>query len=138
MCGIIVKSIIIYTPTKGRGYNPRQRRRGDLCSLTNCKHIFGFYYNCLNCDLWDSRIYRIRDALGVKIVFHRITELSGVDFLRTTPATATKYVVILPRRVEYHFPFSQPLTVQGVGNTSGASSTQMFGQGAQFRFGCFW
>ena len=40
---VIVKSIIIYTPTKGRGYNPRQRR-GDFCSLTNCKHIFGFYY----------------------------------------------------------------------------------------------
>ena len=28
---------------KRRGYNPRQRRWGR-CSLTNCPHIFGFYY----------------------------------------------------------------------------------------------
>ena len=30
---------------KRRGYNPRQRRWGR-CSLTNCPHIFGLYYNC--------------------------------------------------------------------------------------------
>ena len=29
---------------KRRGYNPRQRRWGR-CPLTNCPHIFGFYYN---------------------------------------------------------------------------------------------
>ena len=34
---------ITYTPKQGRGYNPRQQWWGS-CSLTNCKHIFGFYY----------------------------------------------------------------------------------------------
>ena len=29
---------------KRRGYNPRQRGWGR-CSLTNCPHIFGLYYN---------------------------------------------------------------------------------------------
>ena len=31
---------------KRRGYNPRQRRWGR-CSLTNCPHIFGLYYNAV-------------------------------------------------------------------------------------------
>ena len=39
----IVKPVITYTLKEGRGYNPRQRGWG-VCSLTNCKHIFGFYY----------------------------------------------------------------------------------------------
>ena len=41
---IIVKPVITYTLTKWRGYNPRQRWYG-VCSLMNCKLIFGFHYN---------------------------------------------------------------------------------------------
>ena len=33
-----------YLDIAGRGYNPRQRRRGPF-SLNTCPHIFGFYYN---------------------------------------------------------------------------------------------
>ena len=43
---IIVKPVITYTQTQERGYNPRQRRWG-ACSLTNCKHIFGFHYKAV-------------------------------------------------------------------------------------------
>ncbi len=46
IANLIVKPVITYTLTQGRGYNPRQRWWG-VCSLTNCKHIFGFYYKII-------------------------------------------------------------------------------------------
>ncbi len=53
----IVNPVITYTPKEGRGYNPRQRPWGS-CSLTNCKHIFRFYYkkSILGCEEgWKER-----------------------------------------------------------------------------------
>ena len=41
---IIRKAYNYLDALKRRGYNPRQRRWGR-CSLTNCPHIFGLYYN---------------------------------------------------------------------------------------------
>ena len=52
---VIVKPVIIYTPTQERGYNPRQRRWG-VCSVTNCKHIFGFYYKSRESEFPPTRI----------------------------------------------------------------------------------
>ena len=43
MIHFIVKPIITYTPTEGRGYKPRQRRRG-VSRFLKCSHIFGLYY----------------------------------------------------------------------------------------------
>ena len=43
MATFIVKSIITWTSTEWRGYNPRQRGRG--CCFLKGQHIFGLYYN---------------------------------------------------------------------------------------------
>ena len=68
---------------KRRGYNPRQRRWGR-CSLTNCPHIFGLYYNedtikgdTLN-DLWgDNHGTLINAPELVEGIYGQALEFTG-------------------------------------------------------------